>query len=149
MPALHSLPVVAEKTFLSLRKIADSNKDVHCIAVSHSDPDSTNRWVESVGGSGDVQVIVDSERKIYAAYGLGVTGFWHVLNPWSMATVFKLGREEKIWNRPTESGSRWQSAGEFAVDGSGIVRFSHPAQTTDDMADLQSALKSVKSASKL
>ena len=144
----HSLPVVAEKTFLSLRQIASSNKDVHCLAISHSDQASTDRWVESVGGSGDVEVIVDHDRKLYAAYGLGVSSWWHVLNPWSMANVFKLGREEKIWNRPTESGSRWQSAGEFAVDGSGIVQYSHPGQTTDDLADFQAAVKSVRSASK-
>ena len=96
-----------------------------------------------------MQVVVDHERQVYAAYGLGVSSWWHVLNPWSMATVFKLGREEKIWNRPTESGSRWQTAGEFAVDPSGIVQYSHSAQTTDDLADFQSALKTVKSTSKL
>lgn len=134
---------------MSLRKVAAANKDVHCVAVSHSDQDSTDRWVESVGGSGDVQVIVDPERNIYAAFGLGVSSWWHVLNPWSMTTVFKLGREENIWNRPTESGSRWQTAGEFAVDSSGVVRYSHLAQTTDDLADFQSAPRSVRSTPKL
>ena len=134
---------------MALRKVAAANKDVHCVAVSHSDQESTDRWVESVGGPGDVRVIVDHSRNIYAAFGLGVSSWWHVLNPWSMATVFKLGREEKIWNRPTESGSRWQTAGEFAVDSSGVVHYSHPAQTTDDLADFQAALRSVKSIPKL
>jgi len=129
--------------------MAEDNRDVHWIAVSHSDQPSTDRWVESVGGTGNVEVIVDHERKIYAAYGLGVSSWWHVLNPWSMANVFKLGRQEKIWNRPTESGSRWQTAGVFAVDASGVVRYSHPAQTTDDLGDLQEAVTSVRRGSKL
>lgn len=139
---------VAEKTFLLLRKIAEENKDVQCIAISHSDKESTDRWVESVGGSKDVQVIVDHERKIYASYGLGVSSWWHVLSPASLGTVFKLGREENIWNRPTESGSRWQTAGVFGVDSKGIVRYSHPAQSAEDLGDLEAALSSIKSAAK-
>jgi hypothetical protein len=105
--------------------------------------------VESVGGSDNVQIIVDEARAMYAVFGLGVSSWWHVLNPWSMANVFKMGREENIWNRPTESGSRWQTAGVFAVDASGIVQYSHPAQTTDDLGDLQTALASIRSVSKL
>ncbi|PBP28746.1 hypothetical protein BUE80_DR000275, partial [Diplocarpon rosae] len=31
--------------------------------------------------------------------------------------AYALGKREGIWNRPTESGSRWQTAGSFAVDG--------------------------------
>lgn len=132
-----------------LRKIAEENEDIHCIAVSHSDQDSTNRWVESVGGTKDVQVIVDHARTIYAAYGLGVSSWWHVLSPASLGTVFKMGREENIWNRPTESGSRWQTAGVFAVDSKGTVRYSHPAQSAEDLGDLEAALSSIKSTSKL
>lgn len=141
--------LVAEKMLLSLRQIAKENKDVHCIAVSHSDQDSTNRWLESVGGPNDIQVIVDDARAIYAAYGLGVSSWWHVLSPWSLGSIFKLGREENIWNRPTESGSRWQTAGVFAIDAEGLIRYSHPAQSADDVGDLKAALKSIKSASKL
>ena len=119
------------------------------MAVSHSAEDSTARWVESVGGAGSIKVIVDSERKVYGHYGLGISSFWSVLNPWSMAEVFKLGRNQNIWNRPTESGSRWQSAGLFAVDSQGIVRYSHPSQTTDDLGELDKALKAVGTSSKL
>ena len=134
---------------MSLRKIAEDNRDVRCIAVSHSDQQSTDNWLDSLGGSRDIEVVVDHEREIYAAYGLGASNWWHVLNPWSLASVVKLGRQEAIWNRPTESGSRWQTAGVFAVDSSGTMKYSHPAQTLDDVGDLQAALKSIQIQPKL
>lgn len=68
-----------------------------------------------------MQVIIDSEWEIYAQWGLGVSSFWHVLSPWSMWSVYKLGKEEGIWNRSTESGSRWQTSGSFAIDKEGMV----------------------------
>lgn len=49
-----------------------------------------------------------------------------------MASVVRLGRGEGIWNRPTSSGSRWQTAGSFAVDGQGTVRWSHVGASADD-----------------
>jgi hypothetical protein len=142
-------PPVAEKIFLSLQKVANGNPRVHCIAVSHSDKDSTDRWLESVGGAQNVEIIVDDGRKMYAAYGLGTSSWWHVLSPWSMSSVFKLGREEGIWNRPTESGSRWQSAGLFAVNADGTVVYAHPAKQADDMGDLDEALMSLSIPAKL
>ena len=58
--------------------------------------------------------------------------------------MFRLGRSEEIWNRPTESGSRWQTAGLFAVDGNGVVRYAHVAQAADDRGDLDEALTKLK-----
>ena len=60
-----------------------------------------------------------------------------------MLSVFKLGREEGIWNKPTESGNRWQTAGSFGVDGRGVVKWSHPAQSADDIPDFEEGLKMV------
>ncbi|KPI43132.1 uncharacterized protein AB675_2227 [Cyphellophora attinorum] len=139
----------AEKIFLNLRRLAEERQDVQFIAVSHSDQISTDHWTESIGGAGNVQIIVDNEKKIYAQYGLGVASFWHVLNPWSMAEVFRLAFQEKIKNRPTETGTRWQISGMFAIDASGIVKYSHPSQTTDDMGDPAAALEAVQSTAKL
>jgi AhpC/TSA antioxidant enzyme len=101
-----------------------------------------------VGGLDKVELVVDEGRTLYAAYGLGFSTWWHVLNPWSLAKVFQLGKTENIWNRPTESGSRWQTAGIFAIDETGVVRYAHPAQTTDDLGDIQAALKSLNIGSK-
>lgn len=88
-------------------------------------------------------VIVDSERELYAQWGLGVSSAWHVLNPLSMYSVFKLGKQEKIWNRPTESGSRWQTSGSFAVDSEGIVRWASVAKAADDIPNFSEALSAL------
>jgi len=88
-------------------------------------------------------MIVDDERKLYAEWGLSVSSFWHVLNPWSMYEVVKLGRQEGVWNRPTESGTRWQSAGSFAVDGDGIVKWSRPSGSADEVPDFGEAVKAL------
>jgi len=137
-------PLVAEKVFIKLREVAEQNPDIHVVAVSHSDQSSTDKWLESVGSSGKVEVMVDDERQSFAQYGLGASSFWAVLNPWSMTSVFTLGKQENIWNRPTESGSRWQTAGLFAVDGAGKIVYSCRANAADDLGDLSAAVKAVK-----
>ena len=139
------MSTVAEKVFTSLRELAQQHNNIAFIAVSHSDQAATDKWVEAVGGAGEVSVIVDHQRDIYAAYGLGISSFWHVLSPWSMWDVVKLGRGEGVWNRPTESGTRWQTAGTFAVDAKGVVRFAHVANQASDMSGSQEAVKALES----
>ncbi|KAF4975775.1 hypothetical protein F66182_17537, partial [Fusarium sp. NRRL 66182] len=113
---------VAEATFIDIRKAASQEPDINFIAVSHSDEPSTTKWVAAVGGTSEpgsqnpVTVIIDSNRKIYAQWGLGTTSWSHVLSPKALVNVIKLGREKGIWNRPTESGTRWQSGGFWAID---------------------------------
>lgn len=98
----------------------------------------------SVGGEQDVTVIVDDGRELYAKYGLGVSSAWHVLNPWSMWNVFRLGQKEKIWNRPTESGTRWQTSGSWAVDKEGVVRWGGVGRSADDVPDFEEAVKAIE-----
>ena len=131
----------AEKTFLNLREVARAHRTTSFIAVSHSSQTSTDTWLESLPQSGsepdNLQIVVDEGREAYTAWGLGVASFGHVLSPSGLYQVWKLGREEGIWNRPTESGSRWQTSGSFGVDGSGIVRWSRPAQSADEIPDFE------------
>lgn len=89
-------------------------------------------------------VIVDDERQIYAQWGLGVSSFWHVLNPWSLLSVYRLGKQEGVYNRPTESGTRWQTSGSFAVDGKGKVTWSKPSASADEVPDFKDALNSLE-----
>ena len=131
---------VAEKIFKQLRYSAEQNTAIHFIAISHSDQPATDKWVEDIGGPGPVEVLVDPERVIYGAYGLGPSSFWHVLNPWSMNSAFSLGKTDKISVRPTESGSRWQTAGLFAANEKAVIKYSHPAQAADDLGDLNAAI---------
>jgi hypothetical protein len=77
---------------------------------------------------------------LYAKWGLGISSTWHAVNPLTLWNVFSLGKNEGIWNRPTESGSRWQTSGAFAVDRDGTVRWAHVARTADDMPDLKAAM---------
>lgn len=139
----NSSPPVAEKTFKDLRNYAKKYKDIDFVAVSHSDEQATEKWAIAVGGTWDAKVVVDADTEIYAKWGLGVSSAWHVLNPWSMYSVYKLGTQQGIWNKPTESGSRWQTSGSFAVDGEGVVRWSNIAKAADDMPNFQEALRSV------
>jgi len=134
----------AERTFLQLRKLAGKHPEFHYIAVSHSSQASTDKWLVSVGGSAngssDIEIIVDEERELYALWGLGVSSAWHVLNPLSLWSVFKLGKEEGIWNRPTESGSRWQTGGSFAVDKEGVVRWVRVNGRADEVVRFEGAV---------
>jgi len=90
-----------------------------------------------------VKVIVDAERKVYAEWGLGVSSAWHVLNPQSLYSAYKLGKQEGIWNRPTESGSRWQTSGSFAVDKEGIVRWKKVSNAADDVPNFEDGVETL------
>lgn len=56
--------------------------------------------------------------------------------------MFRLGREG-IWNRPTESGSRWQESGAFAVDGKGVVRWAGRAEMADWIPDFEEGVNAL------
>jgi hypothetical protein len=128
---------------LNLREVARDHRDTTFLAISHSSQTATDSWLDSLPQAGsepdNLQVIVDEEREAYTAWGLGVSGYSHVLSPGGLYGVWKLGREEGIWNRPTESGSRWQVAGSFGVDGAGVVRWSWVAERADEIPDLEEA----------
>ncbi|KAL9067088.1 MAG: hypothetical protein Q9157_006925 [Trypethelium eluteriae] len=120
----------AEKTFHDLRTSASLHPNIHFFAISHSSPSATANWHASLPPMpnespepSNLKLVVDEGRELYAKWGLGIASFWHVLAPGSLYTLYQLGTQEGIWNRPTESGSRWQTSGNFAVDGEGVVRW--------------------------
>ncbi|XXG96547.1 mtDNA inheritance, partitioning of the mitochondrial organelle [Hypoxylon texense] len=133
----------AEKTFKNLTALSMRHKDVHFVAVSHSSPEATERWVVEVGGNWEVAVVVDFERELYARWGLGISSTWHVLGPVTIYKTFQLGKAEGIWNRPTESGNRWQTSGAFAVTREGEVAWAKVAASAGDLPDLDAALTSL------
>lgn len=125
-----------------MRSAAASNPSIRFVAVSHSSRESTDKWLEAVSSSSpsdnhtnDVEVLVDASRDVFAAWGLGISSLWHVLSPWALYDVWKLGKQDQIWNRPTETGSRWQTAGTWAVDASGVVKGGGVAESASDMPD--------------
>ncbi|KAL0937539.1 uncharacterized protein CTRU02_207270 [Colletotrichum truncatum] len=84
----------AQKTFLALRALANKHaNNLTCIAVSHSSPAATQKWIDLLGGAWNVQVVIDEDRAIYAAWGLGLGSVWYVFNPTSQVQGWK----EKGW----------------------------------------------------
>lgn len=126
-----------------MRAAAKDRPDIHFIAVSHSDQQSTDTWLKAIGGMDDIGVVVDNDRTLYARWGLDVSSLWHVLNPWSLWNVYKLGKSDGIWNRPTESGSRWQTAGMFVVHGQGVVKSGGASLAADEIPDYEKAVRSL------
>ncbi|KAI6091952.1 hypothetical protein F4821DRAFT_225918 [Hypoxylon rubiginosum] len=133
----------AEKAFKNLTTLSTHHKDVHFVAVSHSSPEATERWVVQVGGNWEVEVVVDFERELYARWGLGISNTWHAVGPLTLWRTLQLGKAEGIWNRPTESGNRWQTGGAFAVTKDGDVAWAKVAASADDLPDLDAALASL------
>lgn len=139
------IPTVAEKTFRQLTKFSNKHKDsVHCIAISHSSREATEKWVPLAGGEWEVDVVVDEGRDIYSQWGLGLSSYWHAIGPSTLSSAVKLGREEGIWNRTTESGTRWQTSGAFAADAGGIIRWTSVAKSADHIPDFAAAYKAVE-----
>jgi hypothetical protein len=97
----------------------------------------------------NARVVVDFDKKAYAKWGLGTSSAWHFLNPWALYSVYAVGKGEGIWNRPTESGSRWQTSGAWAVDTDGVVKWGGLAKAADDVPDFGEALRSLELRSKL
>jgi hypothetical protein len=58
-----------------------------------------------------------------------------------MMSAYRLGKDRGIWNRPTESGSRWQAGGNFAVDAEGVVKWGGVAGRADEVVDFEDVVK--------
>jgi hypothetical protein len=165
------LPPVAQKTFLALRDLANKTP-VTCIAVSHSSPAATSKWIDLMGGAWKVQVIIDEDRAIYAAWGLGLSSVWYYFNPTTQTAAWKekgwlgstvatsISRKMGMTNNggmdlgaaaSTEQGegagtilgNKWQQGGAFAVDERGTVLWGRKAERADEMIDLEAGLRAL------
>jgi hypothetical protein len=128
----------AEATLLALRESAGAHPEVRFIAVSHAGEDATARWADQVGGAGAVQLRSDPERVLYAAWGLGNSTLSHFAGGRSLRAVAEQARHGIRNRHPV--GTRWQTAGTFAVDGGGTVRFVHVPAHAGELPDLEAAL---------
>ncbi|KAM0516997.1 hypothetical protein ACHAPE_005109 [Trichoderma viride] len=81
----------AQKTFLTLRALANRHAgSITCIAISHASPRATSKWIDMLGGAWNVQIVIDQERAIYAAWGLGVaSSLWYCLGPTAQVQAWK------------------------------------------------------------
>ncbi|KAI1329909.1 hypothetical protein F5Y16DRAFT_416535 [Xylariaceae sp. FL0255] len=84
----------AQASFLSLRALATKNQGrLRCIAISHASPAATRKWIDLLGGSWSIEVLIDEDRAIYAAWGLGLGTVWSMFNP----TTQIRGFQQKGW----------------------------------------------------
>lgn len=131
----------AERTMQMLREQAASSPAVQWLAISHAPNAETARWCDAVGGAGAVVVASDPSRRAYAAWGLDRTSLGHFMGRSSLAAVSSLARQG-IRNRHP-AGTRWQSAGTFALDGGGIVRWRSLPAHAGELPELDAALRSI------
>jgi AhpC/TSA antioxidant enzyme len=131
----------AEATMRMLRDAGAAAPEIDWIAVSHAPDPDTRRWCETVGGSGSVRVLSDPSRAAYAAWGLGRTSLSHFLGRRSLTAVAEQARAGIRNSHP--SGTRWQSAGTFALDAQHVVRWRQIPEHAGDLPDLQAAVASI------
>lgn len=86
---------------------------------------------------------MDDKREIYAAWGLGVSSVWHLLNPWGFYDLYKMAKQEGIVNRPAASGYRWQMSGTWAVDAQGKVAWGGVAGGANEIPDFGQAVEAL------
>jgi hypothetical protein len=70
------------------------------------------------------------------------------LSPSVFSVLYKLGKEKNIWNRPTESGSRWQTGGNYGVDANGVVRWGGVSQRADEVPEFEEAIDAIEGGGK-
>ncbi|KUJ09282.1 uncharacterized protein LY89DRAFT_701359 [Mollisia scopiformis] len=134
----------AEKTFIEARRLSNKFPRLSFILVSHASKAATDRWVSQVGGAWSMTVVVDPEREVYAAWGLGVSTTYHLLNPWTQMAMRRLGTEGGIWAREVDgSANRWLVGGAWGVDEVGTIRYGSASKTADDIPDLVEACKAL------
>jgi len=125
-----------------LRESATRSPDVQWIAISHAPEKATDQWCHAVGGKDGVRVASDPSRSTYAQWGLGRTSLGHFLGRRSLAAVASLARRG-IRNRHPH-GTRWQSAGTFALDDQAIIRWRLLPAHAGDLPDLEAALEALR-----
>lgn len=127
----------AEVTVRRMRQAAEAHPGIQWVGVSHAPAPATARWCEEIGGTAGVLVISDPERAVYARWGLGRTDAAHFLGRRALSAVAAQARLG-VRNRHS-AGTRWQSAGAFAMDAAGIIRWRHIPAHAGDLPDLEQA----------
>lgn len=108
-----------------------------------------------LGGAWNVQVLIDEERALYAAWGLGLSTVWEYFNPTTQGAAWR----EKGWLGAKVAGSvrqggegeqggvgmgnKWQQGGAWAVDGNGVVVWGGRSERPDEVVDLAMGFKAL------
>ena len=117
---------------------AQKAPELNWIAVSHARLEATDSWCAQIGASRHVRVVIDEDRTVYAAWGLGLSTLRHFAGRRSLGAVVALARTG-IRNRHP-AGTRWQQAGTFAVACDGTIAWRHIPRHAGDLPDFAAAL---------
>jgi hypothetical protein len=131
----------AEATLRDMQEMRRKHPEVAAVAVGHAPRQAAAKWRSNVGGAEGIDCIDDPTRHIYAEWGLGLTEMKHFAGTDSLKGVANL-LGSGIRNRHP-SGTRWQGAGAFAVDGKGTVRWVHIPRHAGDLPDLDAAVQAL------
>lgn len=132
----------AELTLLEACRAADEYPDVEFIVVTQGNWGESRDWARRVGGLGRIHMFPDPDRRIFAAWGLGLSDVRHFAGLAPLRAVTELYRSTGIRNRHP-IGTRWQTGGAFAVDADGFFRFVHVDEHAGDCVDLDLAVASL------
>ncbi len=112
---------------------------VDVVAVGFGTPEQLTEWTPVRPIS--LPVLVDPERKLYAALGLGRTSLLALLRPGVIAHYLRLF---KRWGRPRKpQQDPWQLGGDFLVDPSGRVLWAYRSKNPADRPSITTLLQAI------
>lgn len=136
----------AEATLRQMREQSAGQPGICWVAVSHAPESATERWCSSIGGGPDeIRILIDEDRSLYAAWGLGRSNLAHFAGWQSLREVGRLALTG-IRNRHP-AGTRWQTAGTFGIDAQGVLRWRHIPRHAGELPDLEAAAAAVSAGS--
>jgi hypothetical protein len=127
-----------------MRSLANRHTGIHFIAVSHCTPEATSAWTKALGGAWNIDVVTDQSRELYAAWGLDISNWGHLLHPRNGYNQYMLGKNEGVWGQKVgDGGCRWQTGGAYAVDARGTVVWGGPMASVDEPVFFEDGVKAL------
>lgn len=119
----------AENTVKQLHLWAEAHPQAAVFVVSHGNELATQQWIATIGGTGRIRLVIDTERAIYGKWGVGLSTLWHFAGPQSLLGVVAL-LAKGIRNR-SAAGTRWQRSAMFMLHGNQVIWSHVPASAQE------------------
>jgi hypothetical protein len=87
-------------------------------------------------------LLIDPERRLYRAYGMGRGGVWKILGPASWWAYLKMLFRGQRLHAPTDDV--YQLGGDVLIDPGGIVRLHYVSRTPVDRPEVEAILALVR-----
>ena len=113
---------------------------VEIYIVTFDDTELARAYAEK--NAPDWPLLIDPDREVYSAFGMGRAGWWTLLKPsslWKYFTMWLRGA------RPQKVGSDiHQLGGDVLIDPGGILRLDYVSQTPHDRPAVEDLIEFVK-----